>query len=78
MTEPLVDREGYPLSTIDVYQVRHARHQIKCKYFNICWWITVLFFIKAIEICIEYDVFILCKSKCWYKSNGYHFLFSKM
>lgn len=35
MTEPLVDSEGYPLSNIDVYQVRHARHQIKCKYSNI-------------------------------------------
>lgn len=31
MTEPLIDSEGYPRSDIDVYQVRHARHQIKCK-----------------------------------------------
>ncbi|XP_050733422.1 26S proteasome non-ATPase regulatory subunit 9-like [Eriocheir sinensis] len=30
MTEPLIDSEGYPRSDIDVYQVRHARHQIKC------------------------------------------------
>lgn len=31
MTEPLIDSEGYPRSDIDVYQVRHARHQIKCE-----------------------------------------------
>ncbi|KAK3856888.1 hypothetical protein Pcinc_019148 [Petrolisthes cinctipes] len=30
MTEAVVDTEGYPRSDIDVYQVRHARHQIKC------------------------------------------------
>jgi 26S proteasome non-ATPase regulatory subunit 9 len=30
MTEPLVDREGYPRNDIDVYQVRHARHKIIC------------------------------------------------
>ncbi|KAK7076968.1 26S proteasome non-ATPase regulatory subunit 9 [Halocaridina rubra] len=30
MREPLIDIEGYPRSDIDVYQVRHARHQIKC------------------------------------------------
>ncbi|XP_045612882.1 26S proteasome non-ATPase regulatory subunit 9 isoform X1 [Procambarus clarkii] len=30
MTEPVIDSEGYPRSDIDVYQVRHARHQIKC------------------------------------------------
>ncbi|XP_064119297.1 26S proteasome non-ATPase regulatory subunit 9-like [Macrobrachium nipponense] len=30
MGEPLTDNEGYPRSDIDVYQVRHARHQIKC------------------------------------------------
>ena len=33
-TEPLIDDEGYPRSDIDVYQVRHARHQIKCKSFS--------------------------------------------
>ncbi|CAG7786453.1 unnamed protein product [Allacma fusca] len=30
MTEPLVDREGFPRNDIDVYQVRHARHKIIC------------------------------------------------
>ncbi|XP_042886465.1 26S proteasome non-ATPase regulatory subunit 9-like [Penaeus japonicus] len=30
MNDPLIDHEGYPRSDIDVYQVRHARHQIKC------------------------------------------------
>lgn len=30
MIESVVDSEGYPRSDIDVYQVRHARHQIKC------------------------------------------------
>ncbi|KAL0270221.1 UNVERIFIED_CONTAM: hypothetical protein PYX00_007693 [Menopon gallinae] len=30
MTEPLVDREGYPRGDIDVYQVRQARHKIIC------------------------------------------------
>jgi len=30
MTEPLVDGEGFPRNDIDVYQVRHARHQIIC------------------------------------------------
>lgn len=30
MNEPLVDDEGFPRGEIDVYQVRHARHQIKC------------------------------------------------
>lgn len=30
MREPLIDGEGYPRTDIDVYQVRHARHQIKC------------------------------------------------
>ena len=28
MREPLVDNDGYPRNDIDVYQVRHARHQI--------------------------------------------------
>merc|ERR1712047_9501 len=27
---PLIDTEGYPRSDIDVYTVRHARHQIVC------------------------------------------------
>ncbi|XP_054712482.1 26S proteasome non-ATPase regulatory subunit 9-like [Uloborus diversus] len=31
MTEPLVDGEGYPRSDVDVYAVRHIRHQIICK-----------------------------------------------
>lgn len=30
MSEPLVDSEGFPISSIDTYQVRHARHQIIC------------------------------------------------
>ncbi|KAG7164733.1 26S proteasome non-ATPase regulatory subunit 9-like, partial [Homarus americanus] len=30
MTESVIDSEGYPRTDIDVYQVRHARHQIKC------------------------------------------------
>lgn len=30
MNDPLVDSEGFPLNTIDVYQVRNARHQIIC------------------------------------------------
>ncbi|XP_054450075.1 26S proteasome non-ATPase regulatory subunit 9 [Pteronotus mesoamericanus] len=30
MNEPLVDREGYPRSDVDVYQVRAARHNIVC------------------------------------------------
>ena len=32
MDGPLVDTEGYPRSDIDIYSVRHARHQIICKY----------------------------------------------
>lgn len=28
MRESLVDADGYPRNDIDVYQVRHARHQI--------------------------------------------------
>lgn len=32
MSEPLVDNQGYPREDIDVYQVRHARHKIICKY----------------------------------------------
>ena len=31
MEEPLVDAEGFPRSDIDVYQVRHARSNIRCK-----------------------------------------------
>lgn len=31
MNNPLVDQEGFPISNIDVYQVRHARHRIICK-----------------------------------------------
>lgn len=30
MSEPLVDSEGFPISSIDTYQVRHARHRIIC------------------------------------------------
>ncbi|KAJ8933944.1 hypothetical protein NQ318_008698 [Aromia moschata] len=30
MKDPLVDAEGYPISSIDVYQVRNARHRIIC------------------------------------------------
>ncbi|XP_022910737.1 26S proteasome non-ATPase regulatory subunit 9 [Onthophagus taurus] len=30
MSDPLVDTEGFPLNNIDIYQVRHARHQIIC------------------------------------------------
>lgn len=32
MHEALVDMEGFPRSDIDVYQVRHARHRIICKF----------------------------------------------
>lgn len=28
MESPLVDADGFPRNDIDVYQVRHARHQI--------------------------------------------------
>ncbi|KFM79504.1 26S proteasome non-ATPase regulatory subunit 9, partial [Stegodyphus mimosarum] len=31
MTDPLVDGEGYPRSDIDIYAVRHLRHEIICK-----------------------------------------------
>ena len=31
MEEPLVDAEGFPRSDIDVYQVRHARSNIRSK-----------------------------------------------
>ncbi|XP_076269021.1 26S proteasome non-ATPase regulatory subunit 9 [Rhynchophorus ferrugineus] len=30
MNDPLVDDEGFPISSIDIYQVRHARHRIIC------------------------------------------------
>ncbi|CAG9764685.1 unnamed protein product [Ceutorhynchus assimilis] len=30
MNDPLVDQEGFPISNIDTYQVRHARHRIIC------------------------------------------------
>ncbi|KAL4229187.1 26S proteasome non-ATPase regulatory subunit 9 [Mactra antiquata] len=30
MEEPLTDAEGFPRADIDVYSVRHARHQILC------------------------------------------------
>nr|XP_018901555.1 PREDICTED: 26S proteasome non-ATPase regulatory subunit 9 [Bemisia tabaci] len=30
MNDPLVDNEGFPRQDIDVFQVRHARHQIIC------------------------------------------------
>ncbi|XP_033726761.1 26S proteasome non-ATPase regulatory subunit 9-like [Pecten maximus] len=30
LKEPLVDQEGFPRADIDVYSVRHARHQIIC------------------------------------------------
>ncbi|XP_076055808.1 26S proteasome non-ATPase regulatory subunit 9 [Oratosquilla oratoria] len=30
LQEPVVDREGYPRADIDVYQVQHARHRIRC------------------------------------------------
>lgn len=30
MDEPLVDNEGFPLASVDVYQVRHARQLIIC------------------------------------------------
>ncbi|KAK4885943.1 hypothetical protein RN001_002214 [Aquatica leii] len=30
MDEPLVDAEGFPINSIDIYQVRHARHRIIC------------------------------------------------
>lgn len=32
MHDALVDAEGYPRQDIDVYQVRHARHRIVCKW----------------------------------------------
>ena len=31
MDQSLVDSEGYPRADVDVYQVRHARHDIRCK-----------------------------------------------
>lgn len=31
MHESLVDEQGYPRNDIDVFKVRHARHQIICK-----------------------------------------------
>merc|ERR1719154_572990 len=31
MDDDLVDAEGFPRSDIDVYQVRHARSNIRCK-----------------------------------------------
>lgn len=31
MQESLVDEQGFPRNDIDVYKVRHARHQIICK-----------------------------------------------
>ena len=31
MEQPLVDSEGFPRADVDVYQVRHARHDIRCK-----------------------------------------------
>ena len=31
MDGPIVDAEGYPRADIDVYSVRHARHNIICK-----------------------------------------------
>jgi 26S proteasome non-ATPase regulatory subunit 9 len=31
MDDPLVDEEGFPRADIDVYQVRHARHNIRTK-----------------------------------------------
>ncbi|XP_056635250.1 26S proteasome non-ATPase regulatory subunit 9 [Diorhabda carinulata] len=30
MTEPLVDEEGFPKNSINIHQVRHARHRIIC------------------------------------------------
>ncbi|CAH1102488.1 unnamed protein product [Psylliodes chrysocephalus] len=30
MKDPLVDSEGYPINSINVYQIRHARHRIIC------------------------------------------------
>ncbi|XP_044745700.1 26S proteasome non-ATPase regulatory subunit 9 [Coccinella septempunctata] len=30
MNDPLVDAEGYPINSIDIYQVRHARNKIIC------------------------------------------------
>ncbi|KAJ8979441.1 hypothetical protein NQ317_006755 [Molorchus minor] len=30
MNDPLVDNEGFPINSIDTYQVRHARHRIIC------------------------------------------------
>ncbi|KAJ3648655.1 hypothetical protein Zmor_020443 [Zophobas morio] len=30
MTDPLVDADDFPINSIDVYQVRHARHRIIC------------------------------------------------
>ena len=32
MTSELIDAEGFPRNDIDVYQVRHARHKINCKF----------------------------------------------
>lgn len=32
MQDSLIDAEGFPRNDIDVYKVRHARHQIICKY----------------------------------------------
>lgn len=30
MMDPLVDAEGFPINSIDIYQVRHARNRIIC------------------------------------------------
>ncbi|KAK9869237.1 hypothetical protein WA026_002988 [Henosepilachna vigintioctopunctata] len=30
MNDPLVDPEGFPINSVDVYQVRHARNRIIC------------------------------------------------
>lgn len=32
MQDSLVDADGFPRNDIDVYKVRHARHQIICKF----------------------------------------------
>ncbi|KAI4468297.1 26s proteasome non-atpase regulatory subunit 9 [Holotrichia oblita] len=32
MLDPLVDTEGFPLSHIDIYQVRYARQRIICRF----------------------------------------------
>jgi hypothetical protein len=53
MSEPLVDKDGYPRNDIDVYSVRKARHDINCK----------------ITIRVIYIVYIHVHEQCILKVN---------